>query len=308
MIVFGINFTNPLISALEVIILVIFIVGFWVLLNKRTPFDDHEEIFKKGNGPYGLLRFSIVVAQFAGMQSSLNIGRGDWMDLFWLACSGAVTTLLLRVMYPVLAKTIGRDVVEVNEDGTVRVTGVNRKLQHPDELRNINLGVSYVKSAFFIAFGLVVGGAFDGSAPSPLTAALATATFILLGGVLLPVWYVVHDLITQYDVRQGIRRGELSASFEAAGLIVALGIVMRMSIAGDFINWGAAFKGFFASAGLALALMYLVRWVFDRFVLTDCTLAEMHRRNLVVPSAIMAAFLPIAAVTGAIMASSLQLS
>jgi len=267
------------IGLVEVVVFVGFLAALWKLLNVLTrSFDDHNEIFVRGNWAYLVQRLGITVAQAIGMLSSIGINTPNrWSDVGWLAVAGAWVFLLLLAVYPVIDRAVGRQV------------------HRPDDARADDLAVSMVKAAFYVAFGFVVNGSLSGSAPSWPTALAATLAFTMLGGALLIGCYVLVDLATPFPVRQGIREGRVTSSFEAAGILVALGLIMRNAIAGDFVGWTPALVGFAVTAAAGLLVLYATRWLFDKIVLTQSTIREVHESNQVTAAALLAAFLPLTA-------------
>ncbi len=267
------------IGLVEVVIFIGFLAALWQLLNAMTrSFDDHNEIFVRGNWAYLIQRLGITAAQAIGMFSSIGISAPNrWSDVGWLAIAGVWVLLLLLAVHPVIDRTVGRHVTP------------------PGEARSDHLAVSVVKAAFYVAFGLVVDGALSGSAPDLFTAVTATLVFTVLGGALLIGGYVLVDLANPFPVREGVREGRLASSFEAAGVLVALGMIMRNAIAGDFVGWVPALVGFAITAVAGLLVLYVTRWVFDKLVLTQSTIREVHESNRVTAAALLAAFLPLVA-------------
>jgi hypothetical protein len=212
------------------------------------------------------------------MLSSIGISTPNrWSDVGWLALAGAWVFVLLLAVHPVVDRMVGQHV------------------HRPDEARSEHLAVSLVRAAFYVAFGFVVNGSLTGSAPDWPTALAATLVFTILGGALLIGGYLLVDLVNPFPVRDGVREGRLTSSFEAAGVLIALGLIMRNAIAGDFVGWLPALAGFAITAAAGLVVLYATRWLFDKLVLTTSTLREVHESNQVTAAALLAAFLPLVA-------------
>ncbi|MEV4759578.1 DUF350 domain-containing protein [Micromonospora sp. NPDC049559] len=267
------------IGLVEIVVFVGYLAGFWKLLNVITSgFDDHEEIFVHGNWAYLVQRLGITAGQATGMLSSMGLHEPNrWSDVGLLALSGAWVALLLLAVHPVIDRIVGGEV------------------RRPDDARAYELSAGLVKAAFYVAFGFVVNGSLSGSAPDWPTALAATAVFTLLGGALLVGCYFLVDLVNPFPMRAGVREGRLACALEAAGSLVALGLVMRNAIAGDFVGWGPALAGFAATAVAGLAVLYATRWLVDRLVLTHSTMRQVHEADQVPAAALLAAFLPLAA-------------
>jgi len=267
------------IGLVQILIVVGFLGGLWQLLNLATrSFDDHEEIFARGNVAYLIQRLGITAAQLAGLLSAVGVsGPHQWGDVGWLAIAGVWVTVLLLAVHPI----IDRLVVARRRD--------------VDATRSDDVAASLVKAAFYLGFGFVVNGSLTGTAPNVGTGLVATVVFTLLGGALLVGGYLLIDLVNPYPVRRGVREGRLASGFEAAGVLIALGLIMRNAIAGDFVGWGAALGGFALTAVVALVVLYLTRWLFDALVLTGTSIRAVHETNQVLPAALLAALLPLVA-------------
>lgn len=273
------NLSSFGIGVVEVLVFVGYLSGLWKLLNVITrDFDDHREIIVRGNWAYLVQRLGIAVAQAIGMLSSIGLGTPNrWSDAGWLVIAGAWVFVLLLAVYPVIDRTIGRHV------------------ERPDEARSDPLAVSMVKAAFYLAFGLIINGSLSGNAPDLATGMAAALVFTVLGGALLLVGYPLLDAFTPFPLREGVRRGRLTCSLEAAGMLIALGLIMRNAIAGDFVGWGQAFTGFILTALAGLLVVWVTRYVFYRLVLTRSTRRSVHEANQVTAAALLAAFLPLVA-------------
>lgn len=267
------------VGLVEVLIFIGFLGGLWQLLNvATTSFDDHREIVEGQNWAYLIQRLGITTAQAIGMLAAVGLGAEQrWADVAWLAAAGVWVALLLLAVHPLIDRMVAR------------------RARPTADARGDGIAVSMVKAAFYIGFGCVVNGSLSGSAPDWGTAAAATAVFTALGGALLVAGYFLIDLVNPFPVRDGVADGRLASGFEAAGVLVALGLIVRNAIAGDFVGWGSGIAGFALVAGVGLVILYLTRWVFDRLVLSGSSLREVHEANRVSAAALLAAFLPLAA-------------
>jgi len=154
-----------------------------------------------------------------------------------------------------------------------------------------NLAVALIDSAFFIAFGLGLWGMRDGSAEDTSDGLLAAGGFGLLGfGVIIGVFWL-HEWRTPYHLRNEIKANNVTAAFEASGMLIATAIAVRTGIAGDFTTWGAAFAGFSVTVVIALAALYIGRWVVDLLIMiggrTVKSVQEKHETGAAAFQAVM---------------------
>lgn len=268
-------FDNYLYAAVPVLIVAMFIGALWHLLNRLTPFDDHEELFAKNNFAYAIQRIALVAAQVIGMLHVLeySIEKDGLNAVFWMVAEGAWVFAVLLVVRPVV-------------DGIVlrRINNVQRLLD-----RDISTGV--VEAGFYIGLGVLLNGSLDGSAPSVATGLASTAVFGALGLAVVVAVFYLHEVLTPYNLQQHLQQRKVTAAIEVAAVLIAVSIVVRTGVSGEFTTWQAGFAGFFATVVFAIPTLYLFRLLIDRFVLTNCTIRSIQANNQVVASLVLGALL-----------------
>jgi uncharacterized membrane protein YjfL (UPF0719 family) len=135
------------------------------------------------------------------------------------------------------------------------------------EQRNVAAGI--VVAGFHIAGALLILGALaDEGGPLP------AAVFWLYGQILLTLAAAVFLRVAHEDLRAEIRRGNRAVALSLAGVLVAMGNVLRLAISGPFEGWG---RGFAAATGYAmagLALLFGARWLTDWLLLPGVTIRQ----------------------------------
>ena len=291
----------------QAVVLVVILIAFMYIIkivrNMMTPFDDDEEVEEKSNLAVGLRR------------AGLYIGLG-------IAIVGALTGVQAEVAGRALDEVIGTaaglpvEVVEISlaeEIGSVALNGaiavallllvgffndlvILRRIDNNAEVGKGNVAVGLVEAGGYIAAGLVLQGAFTGEGGGIPSAVV----FTVLAQVALFIMYAVYQWITSFDVTAEIQGGNTAAGLAVAGMLVALGIILRASLAGPFEGWIIDLVTFGFYAVVSIVLLLIVRQVTDRLFLPNTDLAtEIARdRN---PAAISLAY-------GAIIAVALVVS
>jgi uncharacterized membrane protein YjfL (UPF0719 family) len=131
-----------------------------------------------------------------------------------------------------------------------------------------------------VAAGIVVGGSHIANALLVLGALadegglLPAAVFWAYGQVLLMLAATLFMRLVQYDVAVEIRRGNQAIALTLAGVLVAVGNILRMSITGPFEGWSAAFAAVTGYALVGLALLFAVRQLTDWLLLPGVTIRQ----------------------------------
>lgn len=262
-------------AALILGIVALFVGGGWHLLNALTHFDDNAELFQRHNGAYLAQRLGISGAQVIGMLPA--IGHYDkaypLASAAWLAAESAFVLAAVLLARPVV-------------DWLVLPKVKNAKLLHEG-----HLAVGVTEAGFYLGVGFVVNGALTGDAGSWGAYVASTAGFYLLGLALVAGVFWLHELVTPYHLRDKIAEGSLPAAVEVAGVLTALGIVVRQGVAGDFDTWGASTARFGATVLFAVAVLYAFRWLIDRLVLRGCTVRATQNAENPVAAILLAGLL-----------------
>ncbi|GGK38698.1 hypothetical protein GCM10010124_34380 [Pilimelia terevasa] len=262
-------------AALILLVVAVSVGGGWHLLNLLTRVDDNDELFVRGNGAYLAQRLGISVAQVVGLLPA--IGHYDptrWRTSAWW--------LVAECAFVLAAVLLARPVVDWLVLPAVR----NATL-----LREGSLAVGITEAGFYLATGFVVNGALSGGADSLALALASTAGFFVLGLALVAGVFWLHEWVTPYHLRDRIAQGSVPAAVEVAGVLTALGIVVREGVAGDFDTWGASLARFAATVVLAVAVLYAFRWLIDRLVLRGHTVRATQNADHLVAACLLAGLL-----------------
>ncbi|HYG83290.1 MAG TPA: hypothetical protein VD907_00230 [Verrucomicrobiae bacterium] len=256
---------------LQTALAILIVGGLWLVLNRITSFNDHHEIMVRRNWPYLVQRLGVLLAHIIGATACFDFsGRISgvfvaFMGLLWV-------TVVLVVAYLVIERYLGR---------TPRLHDA-----HKD-----NMGISITKAAAFVMVGLILNGALSGSTPSTEIAISATVTFTALGLIAAFGGVKLRNLREHQNLLAASRSGKLAASFELTGVLLAMGILLRNAIAGDFVSWSAALIGFGLTFVISMVLLYPLRAISNRVIFHYCSVSEAQREDAEVPAAAMAGVL-----------------
>jgi uncharacterized membrane protein YjfL (UPF0719 family) len=132
-----------------------------------------------------------------------------------------------------------------------------------------NLAAGTLAAASHIANALLVLGALaDEGGLVPAAVFWVYAQLLLAGAVWVFVRVVNHPLGAE------LRRGNQALALTLAGVLIAMGNVLRMSISGAFEGWAAGFAAATGYALVGLVLLFVVRQLADWLLLPGVTLRQ----------------------------------
>ena len=133
-----------------------------------------------------------------------------------------------------------------------------------------NAGTGVVEAANYIANGLILYGAISGEGGDLVTAII----FWLLGQVVLVITCVFYNLITPFDVHEHIEKDNVAVGVAFAGMLIALGNIIRIGLEGDFISWYQNLSEFIGFVIFGIILLPLLRIATDKILLPGRKLTD----------------------------------
>jgi len=131
-----------------------------------------------------------------------------------------------------------------------------------EQLAARNVAAAIVVAGVYIATSLTYSGGLVGEGGGFWIMLL----FFLFGQLaLLGITYAFRQL-TSYDDVQEIASGNVAAALALAGLLIAVGLIVRRAIAGDFLGFWPSLGGFLLALLLAVVL-YPVRQVVVQWIM-----------------------------------------
>jgi uncharacterized membrane protein YjfL (UPF0719 family) len=135
------------------------------------------------------------------------------------------------------------------------------------ERQNVAAGI--VVAGFHVASALLVLGALGDEG-----GLLPAAVFWLYAQVLLTVAAAAFLHLVHEDPAAEIRRDNRAVALSLAGVLVAMGNILRLAITGNFEGWGAGFAAATGYALAGLALLFAARWLTAWLLLPGLTIRQ----------------------------------
>ncbi|MDX9963531.1 DUF350 domain-containing protein [Desulfobacter postgatei] len=233
---------------------------------RTKDFDDDRHI-DDGNVAVGLRRAGLYLGIAIGMIGPLSgDSAGFRTDMLYLLVDGVIITGCLffsRFLNDFIM--MGR----INNDREcvkVFILGGGRTTTG-------NTALGMVEAGMYIATGCILNGSMSGGGGSFIQSLGSALLFFVLGQIVLLTFGLVYELTNPFNVRDEIKRNNLAAGIGLAGILVALGIILKSSLSGPFTGWLNDIIGFFVYTVFGMVLLLGFSALVDRFLLPTTNIA-----------------------------------
>lgn len=235
-------------------VFVLLVIGRLVYNLIRPRFEVKKELFEKDNFALALA----VVGYFFGLVLALGSvlsGQG----------TGLAHDLLDIFLFGLLA------IVLLNVSAVINDKVILRKFDNTKEIiEDRNAGTGAVEAGHHIANGLIVAGAVSGDQGN-LVLSLA---FWALGQVALVLIGYVYNWTTSFDVHEEIEKDNVAVGVAFAGLLIAAGNIVRLSISGPFESWSHDLAQVGVYFAMGVVLLPLIRFATDKLLVPGVRLND----------------------------------
>jgi hypothetical protein len=258
----------------------------WALLNRLSPWNDHEEMFERRNTGFTIVRSLQVVGLAYAVSPVIGYSTAQWWQQALWAFADAIWACLLLALAAFVISRVLRGV-----RGGV------------DGFKDCTVHVALVLGMFYVAYGLVIGAALPGPGAGVVMSFAVSLVFTALGAALITVIYQAASRARLFDgageaagpgkrsLGDLIAEGRWAATIIAATLVWTFGVVANAAMAGIFTNWLDSVLSFLVAAAIMILLAILTMWLVDKFVITRESAKDMIEKDHALPAAVMAAFL-----------------
>ena len=246
---------HQVVSALVYLIsvFILFLIGKWIYDKLNRRFDLRFELVENDNFALAIAVVGYylgLVFAIGGVLSGPTYGIfEDLIDVFYY---GIVAILLMNISAIINDKIILRKFDNIKEI-----------------IEDRNAGTGVIVAANHIANGLIISGAISGE--GDLITALV---FWILGQLALIVSVYVYNLITPFDIHDEIEKDNVSVGVAVAGILIALGNIIRIGIAGDFVSWQTNLIQFIGFVIFGLVMLPVLRILTDKLLLPGVRLTD----------------------------------
>lgn len=250
-------------GAVYAVVAFIFIVIAKKIADKRTTdIDDDHEIGENSNLAVGFRRTGLYLAFAIAFAGTLGgISAGFTADILALLVDGVVITVCLFT-----CRKINDRIMLANIDNDA-------------EAKNGNVAVGLTECGMYVATGFILNGSFFGTSENIAAGVAGALVFFVVGQAVLLIGGYCYERMTPFNVREEIKKGNAAAGVALAGMLIALGVVLRASIAGPSAGWTADFIAFGMYAVYGIVLLLVFKKAVDWFLLPGTSIAVEVERD-----------------------------
>lgn len=217
--------------------------------------DLRRELWERGNvaaaTAVGGYLLGIVIA-LGGALSGPTLG---WrQDLIEIAGYGIMTVAMMLV-----ASFVCEKVLLPRFDNTKEV------------VEDQNLGTAFVEAGVHLANGLIVLAIQQGAGPW-----WVGLVFWALAQVVLVVVGLLYQVATPHEIHAELERDNAAVGLAFGGVLVGMGNIISLAVAGDFLSWKADLTTFAVDAVFGFAMLMLLKKLTDWILAPSVRLSEQQ--------------------------------
>ena len=233
---------------------------------RTKNFDDDRHI-DDGNLAVGLRRAGLYLGIAIGMIGALSgESAGFRTDMLYLLVDGVLITGCLFFSRFINDFVMMGNMNNDRECVKVFILGDGRTVTG-------NTALGTVEAGMYIATGFILNGSMSGSGGSFVQSLGSALLFFVLGQFVLLGFGLVYEMITPFNLRDEIKQNNPAAGIALAGILIALGIILKASLSGPFTGWVNDIVGFFVYTLFGMILLIGFNALVDRFLLPTTNIA-----------------------------------
>ena len=121
-----------------------------------------------------------------------------------------------------------------------------------------NVGTAFVEAGMHIANGLIVLAIIQGEGPE-----IAGVAFWLMAQVVLIVAGRLYEWITSHSIHRELERDNSAVGLAFGGLLIGMGNIVSISVAGDFEGWRDSLGSFSLDVTFGFIALYVIHKLTD---------------------------------------------
>ncbi|NIM16898.1 MAG: DUF350 domain-containing protein [Candidatus Aminicenantes bacterium] len=212
----------------------------------HRKFRLREELLKKDNFALGYAVSGYYLGLILAVGGILTGPEGYWLDeVFDVVYFGLISVVLLNLSAFLQDKII------------FRTFSMQKEI-----IEDENPGAGIIEGAHHIANGLILYGAMSGEGDL-----LTALIFWAIGQVVLVIAGTIYNVITPFDIHKEIERDNVAVSVAVAGVLVAIGNIIRFAIEGSFESWQANLSELGITLVYGFILLPVIRFFVDHLLL-----------------------------------------
>ena len=232
----------------------LFFIGKYLYQLFHRGYNVQEELVEKDNLAFALAHtgyFIGLVLAIGGIM--MGETEGLLIDLMYIGIYGIIALVLLNLS------------IIINDKIILRKFSVKKEI-----IEDQNEGTGLLEGASSIATGLIIMGSIYGEGGGIDTVLI----YWVVGQILLIFTSFVYNWITPFDVHKHIEKDNVAVGVAMAGVIIAIGNLIRHGLMHDFESWYATAEYIAIDFGIGMAFIPVARVIADKILLPGRSLTD----------------------------------
>ena len=232
----------------------LFFIGKYLYQIFHRGYNVQEELVEKDNLAFALAHtgyFIGLVLAIGGIM--MGETEGLLIDLMYIGIYGIIALILLNLS------------IIINDKIILRKFSVKKEITEDQ-----NEGTGLLEGASSIATGLIIMGSIYGEGGGIVTVLI----YWVVGQILLIFTSFVYNWITPFDVHEHIEKDNVAVGVAMAGVIIAVGNLIRHGLMHDFESWYATAEYIAIDFGIGMAFIPIARVITDKILLPGRSLTD----------------------------------
>ena len=214
------------------------------------------EIFERGNNAVAVSTVGYLLGITIALGGVLTGASSGWRsDLADIGLFGLQTVVLM-----ILASFLCEKILLPRFNNTKEV------------VEDHNLGTAFVEAGTHIANGLILLAIQQGSGG----AWWMTLVFWLLTQVALILVALLYEAATPHSIHDELEKDNAAVGLGFGGVLVGMGNILSIAVAGDFVGWKTSLILFFSDAVFGLVVLFLIHKLTDLLLAPGVKLSEQQ--------------------------------
>ena len=224
----------------------------------KSSIHINDELTEKDNPAFAVSYTGYFAGLILAVGSAVyGPSNGLVTDLIDMAIFGGIAIVLLNLSSVITDKVVLRKFSVWKEIITDR-----------------NVGTGVIEGANYLTSGLIIFGAITGESGHLLFGIYTALAYWAIGQVLIIITEALYNKLVPYDVHHEIERDNVAAGIGFAGAMIAMGILIKHALMGNFESWDETLLEVAYEAGLGLIILPLMRTLVDRILLPGKSLSS----------------------------------
>lgn len=237
---------------------IIFIIGRFCFQLFNSSVQVKHELVEKDNLAFSLTYTGYFIGLILAIGAAIVGPSNGWLN--------DVLTISLYAILGILLLNLSRI---INDKLILKHFSIRKEI-----IEDQNAGSGIVEAANYIASGLIIYGAVSGESNLGIPGPVSAIIFWAIGQLLLILTTWIFNKCTPYNIHDEIEKDNTAVGIGLAGAMVAIAILIKNGISGDYEDWITLVENLSFDFLLGVIMLPIARIVADKILLPGQKLTD----------------------------------